>query len=355
MNPRSSLLPAGASILTVIAALAAVWAITRSTDAIPDVAPYSPAPTPGASVVQVRIDAGMSPERIAQMLEEAGVIESAAHFRVMASFLGYEGNLQAGDYEFTPDTPVLIALRRIRLGETVENRITVVEGRRLEEIADALAEFGISREVFLAEAFVRNFNYPFLEGLDGNQRLEGYLFPATYPVRSDDTPRSMLEKMLTAFQENLPADVYARANRAGLSLHQVITLASIVEREARVPDERPIIAQVFLSRLQLGIPLEADPTVQYALGFDSTSVRQHGYWKQGLTEADLQYDSPFNTYLHDGPPPGPICSPGADSIEAVLSPADTGYLYFVARPDGSHAFAETFEEHLQNIAELQGQ
>ena len=126
------------------------------------------------------------------------------------------------------------------------------------------------------------------------------------------------------------------------------------EREAQVAEERPIIADVFLKRLRRGMPLEADPTVQYALGNDPASVTRHGYWKQELTEADLEVDSPYNTYRNTGLPPGPICNPGLDSIEAVVRPAQTNYLYFVARADGSHVFAETLEEHLRNIEQYGG-
>jgi UPF0755 protein len=134
----------------------------------------------------------------------------------------------------------------------------------------------------------------------------------------------------------------------------VLTLASIVEREAQVPDERPIIAGVFLKRLRRGMPLEADPTVQYALGNDPASVARYGYWKQDLTQTDLEVDSPYNTYRNTGLPQGPICNPGLDSIQGVIEPAETDYLYFVARADGSHVFAETLEEHLSNIEQYGG-
>ena len=136
-------------------------------------------------------------------------------------------------------------------------------------------------------------------------------------------------------------------------MHTVVTLASIVEREARLAEERPIIAAIFLKRLRQGMPLEADPTVQYALGSDPQSVAAYGYWKKDLTQRDLEVDSPYNTYRRTGLPPGPIANPGLDAITAVIRPAQTNYLYFVAKEDGSHAFAETLEEHLRNI-ELYG-
>jgi UPF0755 protein len=158
--------------------------------------------------------------------------------------------------------------------------------------------------------------------------------------------------MLQTFEDIVPPGVRESAADVGLTFHEALTLASVIEREAQVPEERPIMAQVFLSRLALGIPLEADPTVQFAVAEDPASVAEFGYWKAGLTNDDLLADSPYNTYQNGGLPPGPIANPGLESILAVMNPADTSYFYFVARPDGSHAFAETFEEHLQNVQEF---
>jgi UPF0755 protein len=155
--------------------------------------------------------------------------------------------------------------------------------------------------------------------------------------------------MLQAFENNVPPDMAEQAVEGGLTVHQVVTIASIIEREAVVPEERPIMAQVFLRRLREGIPLGADPTVQYAVAEDPASVAAYGYWKTELTRNDLEIDSPYNTYQNRGLPPGPISNPRVDSILAVLNPADTNYLYFVAKPDGSHAFASTLEEHQNNI------
>jgi UPF0755 protein len=159
----------------------------------------------------------------------------------------------------------------------------------------------------------------------------------------------VITALLRGFESNVPASVAEEAASSGLTLHEVVTLASIIEREAVVPEERPIMAQVFLRRLHEGIPLGADPTVQYAVAEDPDSVEQFGYWKTELTRADLEIDSPYNTYQEQGLPPGPISNPRLDSILAVVNPADTNYLYFVAKPDGSHAFASSLEEHQANI------
>lgn len=223
----------------------------------------------------------------------------------------------------------------------------------MEQIADAASDIGIIREEFLAAASDPSlYEFEFLSELPPGATLEGYLYPARYSVGRDETAADLVTKMLQAFDENVPAGVRESASKVGLTFYEVLTLASIIEREAQVPEERPVMAQVFLSRLELGIPLEADPTVQYAVSQDAASVEEFGYWKAELTESDLANESPYNTYVNAGMPPGPIANPRLDSILAVLEPADTNYLYFVARPDGSHVFAETFEEHQQNVQEI---
>lgn len=335
-------------------AAVAAWQVIESTDGLNDLGAYLPTSTPEQNVVEITVDEGMSPQDIGERLEGAAVIDSATQFSILVALLGYEGILQAGDYEFQPGTPALTTVYRIRRGETSTRSVTVVEGWRQEEIADAVAKQGISRDEFLAEAHVRNFDLALFQGVGKNETLEGYLFPATYPVRKDDTTTSMLDKMLTAFDASVSADIRTAAESAGLSLHEVVTIASIIEREAQVAEERPIMAQVFLSRLRQGIPLEADPTVQYAVATPA-SIRQFGYWKQELTRADLETDSPYNTYANEGLPPGPIGSPGLDTISAVVHASNTNYLYFVAKGDGSHAFASTLDEHLDNVEKYRDQ
>ncbi len=333
---------------------AAVWVIVRSPGEIDDVAPYRPPPSPTGEPVEVTVQAGQAPAAIADALERTGVIESDTQFRVLVSLMGYDRLLQAGDYEFARNTPVLDVIYRLRNGVVSTRSVTVIEGWRLEEIADALEAQGIPRDQFLAAADSTDYEYDFLADLPFGATLEGFLYPATYPVRSKDTAETMVRKMLDAFAQNVPAETAQQAQDQGLTLHEVLTLASIIQREAKVAEEKPIMAQVFLTRLRLGMTLGADPTVQYAIAEDPANVEEFGYWKAGLTLDDLEYDSPYNTYLTYGLPPGPICSPAADTILAVLKPSDTNFLYFVAKPDGSHAFAETLDEHRANIEKYQG-
>jgi UPF0755 protein len=196
-----------------------------------------------------------------------------------------------------------------------------------------------------------DFDHDFLaDRPEGVTSLEGFLFPDTYEFPSDATARDVIARMLDTFGQRFTPELREQARAQGLTVYQAVTLASIVEREAVLPEERPIIASVFLNRLRAGMHLNADPTVQYALGYQGEG---HGWWKRPLLLEDLEVDSPYNTYRHVGLPPGPICNPGLAALEAVVNPADTRYLYFVANDvagDGSHVFAETLEEHNANIA-----
>ena len=349
-------LPVLAVVLTLGMSAATVWAILGSADLIDEV-PATPVPTPSATApkpVNVSVEKGEGVIQIGDALERAGVIDSAIQFRVVVALLGYEKMLQAGDYELEPNMPVLQAVYRMRRGLLSPNFVTVVEGWRLEQIADALDEQGIiSRQEFLKAAVAGNFEFDFLKRLGPLTPLDGYLLPATYFYRRSDTAEELIQQMLEAMDKGFTKELRSEALDAGLTMHGVLTLASIIEREAKVPEERPIMAQVFLKRLRLGDSLEADPTVQYAVAEDPASVEQFGYWKTELTKDDLAVDSEYNTYRSGGLPPGPICAPRLDSILAAIRPAATNYLYFVAKPDGSHAFAETLEEHEQNIEEFQ--
>jgi UPF0755 protein len=183
--------------------------------------------------------------------------------------------------------------------------------------------------------------------------LEGYLYPATYSFSRSVTANEVVLTMVKALSERFTPEMRAEAKSQGLTVHQVLCLASIVEREVVDPKERPLIASVYRNRIKQDMPLQADPTVQYAIASRPGNVVEFGYWKRSLSVQDLQFDSTYNTYTKRGLPPGPIASPGIDSIWAVIRPAKTDYLYFVARNDGTHAFSETFEEHELNVEKYQ--
>lgn len=341
-----SLIAAAAALL--LGALG-VLLIIGSPGTVGGPAAYEPQPTPGEPV-EVTVEDGDSPTVIAEKLEQAGAIESGTQFRVLVQLMGYDRLLQAGTYELARGTPALDVIYRMKNGVVSPNSVTVIEGWQLGQIADAVAALGIPREDFIAATQDHLYNYTWVHIIPEGESLEGYLYPATYSLRATDSGRDVATEMLRGFADNVPTDdIRAQADEGGLTLHEVVTIASIVEREAVLPEEKPIIAQVFLKRLADGMELAADPTVQYALAQNPSSVAQYGYWKQELTTDDLSYDSPFNTYINAGLPPGPICSPSAESIDAVMNPSDTNYLYFVAKGDGSHAFAETIEEQQANI------
>jgi UPF0755 protein len=330
-----------AAVLTVIVA----WLIIASPGTIDGPDSYIPQPTPGEAK-EITVEAGEGPSEIAEKLELAGVIESGTRFRVLVSLMGFDRLLQAGTYDLQEDMPALEVIYRMRNGIVTTRAVTVVEGWQRGEIADALAAEDIPREEFLAAAGRDAYDFDFVAQIPDGESLEGYLYPATYSLRASDTGESVVQRMLEGFEANVPAELISQAEAQGLTLHETVTLASIIEREARLAEEKPIMAQVFLSRLRNGLRLEADPTVQFALHDGGVSEE---YWKAGLTLEDLAFDSPYNTYAVFGLPPGPIASPSAESIAAVANPSETNYLYFVARPDGSHAFAETFAEHLANV------
>ncbi len=345
-----------ATVLVLGMIAATVWTITGSPSLVDEVpaTPFATPPTPAPTPIIISVDEGKGVQEIGDMLEDEGVIESAIQFRVLVELLGYDRLLQAGEYEFDPSSPALNVVYRMRRGIVSSLFVTVIEGWRLEEIADALDEQGvISREEFLEAAVAGNFEFDFLRRLGPITPLEGYLFPATYFYRRDDTAEDVIQRMLEAMDENFTQQMRSQALDQGLTMHGVLTLASIIEREAQVPEERPIMAQVFLTRLRRGMLLEADPTAQYALAADPESVEEFGYWKAELTGEDLEVDSDYNTYRVGGLPPTPIAAPRLDSIMAVIEPADTNFLYFVATgdEDGSHAFAETLAEHLENVEE----
>jgi UPF0755 protein len=304
--------------------------------------------------VSIEVASGESADDIAERLEEAGVIESARLFRILVALMGVENEMVAGRYEFDRGMPTLQVIGRLRRGITMPLTVTVPEGLRSQEAALVMERAGIvSAEDFRRALASGEYEFDFLAGRPAGAGLEGYLFPATYGFSRGVTAEEVVRRMLAAFDNQVTPELRQAFRDAGLSLHEAVTLASIVEREAVRPGERPLIAGVFLNRLRRGMPLEADPTVQYALADDPQGVQRFGFWKQGLTTEDLRVASPYNTYVNGGLPPGPIANPGLASLEAVAHPAQTDYLYFVAREDGSHVFAETLEEHLRNVKEHQ--
>jgi len=321
--------------------------------------------TPAAGsgqTITIKIDKGENARTIGDKLEKAGVVRSATWFRMLAEIDGIQNDLAAGSYTFQPDTDTQAVLDRIKAGfYQPQILVTIPEGLRIEQVADLLQKKGVIQAQPLLDAIRAGqppADLPALGDLLGDRPqgvgLEGYIFPDTYYFPIKATPADVIKEMMNALADRFDPDLRAAIKAEGLTDYQALTLASIVEREAQVSSERPIIASVYLNRLKAGMPLQADPTVQYAVAQDAASISSFGWWKQQLTQDDLKIQSPYNTYANAGLPAGPICNPGRGSIAAVAHPAQTTYLYFVAKGDGSHAFASTLDEHNANVQKYQG-
>ncbi len=303
-----------------------------------------------AGVVEVTIIPGMAADEIARELEQLGVIADAMTFSTLLTYTGIEVELQAGRYDLPRGASASEVIRRLRSGQTHDAQVTITEGLRSEEVGALLEadEIATAAEWMLAVNGPRP--EPFLAGRPEGASLIGYLMPATYPLRLSTTADELVQAMLDAFRERVTDELIAEAEAQGLSLHEVVTLASIVEREGVLPEELPLIASALHNRLDAGVALEVDATIQFAIA-DGPSVARFGWWKLELALDDLDVDSPYNTYLYPGLPPGPIASAGFAAILAVIRPATTDYFYFVAAPecDGSHRFAADLPEHNANV------
>ncbi len=304
------------------------------------------------------VEPGETASGIAARLEERGLITDAGLFKTYVRFYDLDANLEAGEHILRQTMTMEEVANKLLHATLREIQITIVPGWRIEEIAEMLSEeTTINPEEFLLVARTGSFNYPFLAERPAASSLEGYLVADTYRIPADADATMLVERLLEMFDQRVTSQMRRDAEANGLSLHQYVTMASIVEREALLDAERPIVASVYLNRLEERLPeadgyLRADPTYQYVRGYDPTT----GRWWAGFTEEEvLALDNPYNTFLYRGLPPGPICSPSLASLRAVASPAETEYLYFYAKGDGSHAFAKTYEEHLQNQATYGGQ
>jgi len=283
---------------------------------------------------------------ISDHLQVVGLIRDAKTFRAYLIYSGMDTSTQAGEYKLSPAMTALAIAHELQDATTEDVKFVILPGWRMEEIAASLPTSGLSitPEEFSAAVNSPRAGYEFLFGADST---EGFLYPDTYTFLREATADEMVNEFIRRFASNLSSDLIQGFETQGLTVYEAVTLASIVEREAIHLEEAPMIASVYLNRLNIGMNLEADPTVQYAVGFNS---EQNTWWTNPLSVADLLYDSPFNTYLYGGLPPTPISNPGLEALSAVAFPADTPYYFFRANCDGSgyHVFAETFDEHVAN-------
>jgi len=298
----------------------------------------------GAEGVFVDIPTGSTLGGITRQLIAAGVVSDEVTFRLAARLEGATRRLQAGEYRFEePATPREV-VRRIVAGDVYTRRVTFPEGLTITQLAELFERQGLGSRADFVEAAG---NASLIAHLDPDASdLEGYLFPDTYPLPRRVTAADVVRAMVTGFEKAFDAELRSAAVARGLSVRETVTLASLVEKETAAADERGLVSAVYNNRLRIGMPLQCDPTVIYAL-------MRAGTWNGNIRRQDLQFDSPYNTYRYPGLPPGPIAGPGRAALAAALNPADVPYLYFVSRNDGTHAFATTLAEHNRNVAQWQ--
>ena len=298
---------------------------------------------------------GQSAADIGKELSDRKLIRSPLMFRALVEARDVGAKIEAGEYQVSPSmttSEIVAVLSRGAVRTGIQ--LTIPEGWRAEQVAQKVESLGIARADELLSLVQSGGGIQLAEPLPAGRSLEGYLFPNTYEIKKEADARFVVELMTREFDRQFSSQLRAKVAARGLTVHQAVTLASIVEREAARPAEQPLIAGVYLNRLKQSIPLQADPTVQFAVATANLAeALGFGYWKRDLTADDLRFPSPYNTYVQGGLPPGPICSPGLGALEAVANPTESEYLFFVAKGDGSHVFAKTDTEHAANVERYQ--
>jgi UPF0755 protein len=292
----------------------------------------------------VTIEPGSGTRTIGQLLIQAGVVRDDATFRAALWRTGRARALQAGEFRFDRPMTAVEVIEKIARGDIFTRRITFPEGLNIREMARIYEQHGFGK----AAAFIQAASDPSaIRDIDALATdLEGYLFPETYAVKRDTSAAILVGAMVARFHQLFSPEMQRAAGALELTPREAVTLASLVEKETAQPSERPMVAAVYLNRLRLGMGMQADPTVIYAL-------QRAGRYSGNLRRDDLSFDSPYNTYRYAGLPPGPIASPGLASLQAAVAPAKVDYLYFVSRNDGSHVFAHTLAEHNENVRQYQ--
>ncbi|MFO8037412.1 MAG: endolytic transglycosylase MltG [Anaerolineales bacterium] len=282
------------------------------------------------------IDPGESPRMIIRRLHDMGLIDDPRLLRTYIIYAGIDKKIQAGDYFLSPVMSEVEIAEALQDPNPQEVSLTIFPGWRMEEIAAVLPELGVN---ISPQDFIREVN---------RRDKEGYLYPDTYQIQRDVSPPLLVDTLSQAFEDHFSPHIKEGMTQQGLTPREGVILASIVEKEAVLREEMPLIASVFLNRLRAGMALGADPTIQYALGYNEA---QGTWWTNPLSTEDFSVNSPYNTYQNKGLPPGPICNPSLTALQAVAFAEPTPYYYFSAACDGSgrHNFSKTFEEHQQNI------
>ncbi|MDF1498914.1 MAG: endolytic transglycosylase MltG [Anaerolineales bacterium] len=300
------------------------------------------------SMIAIEVQEGETADDVIGKLVRSGFLHDGVLLRSYLRYRGLDRGIEVGEYFLHGGMSIRQIAQTLQSAQPFASTLTIPEGWRREQIAALIDtfDFQFSGQDFLEASSQARPGMQAAAYLPPGASLEGYLFPDTYRINKETVSQDLVEIMQQTFFLRVSAELIAGFEAQGLSLHEAVTLASIVEREAVAAEERPRIAAVFLNRLDRGLKLETDPSVQFALGLQPSG----SWWKTNLTAQDLQIDNPYNTYLYPGLPPGPIANPGLASLQAVAAPLETDELYFRALCDGSgrHAFARTFEEHLRN-------
>lgn len=292
----------------------------------------------GPQVVYIEPNTGIA--AIAELLTQQGIIQDRLLFMLASVIRGSYDRLKAGEYQFTPSMGLVDIIRILEEGRVLVHKVIVSEGATAWQIAALLDDEGlVDRERFLRLVMDRSVASHYVPEAE---TLEGFLFPDTYHLIKGMPEEEIIDKLVSRFFRTFTGDDELRARKLGMNRYKIVTLASIIEKEAAVDQEKPIIAGVFYNRLQRGMRLQADPTVLYG-------KRNGGR----ITRRDLQTNHPYNTYIQNGLPPGPIASPGEAALKAALYPARVSYLYFVAKNDGTHYFSRTLAEHQQAVRKYQ--
>lgn len=330
---RSNAGPTALGVLLLIAVLGSVYLIYSAATGGHD-GPDQ------AGVARVEVEKGDTLSDVANKLEEAGVIKNAFVFKLQAKYEGYGTEIKTGRYTFEQGQDSEVILRKLTAGRAAPMiAFTIPEGLTLEETARIVAaDSHVPASEFEEAARRTDYGYAYLDDPD-IKTTEGYLFPARYEFEEGVTARQIVDRLLEQYLlETQDLDIAEAEERLDISEHQLVTVASLIEKEAATPKEKPIIASVIYNRMDKGTPLQIDATIQYALEEP----------KENLSLADLKVDSPYNTYEHKGLPPGPICSPSRESLQAALNPKETNYLYYVLRADGqSHFFTSNYDDFLR--------
>jgi UPF0755 protein len=289
-----------------------------------------------AAQTDVVIPRGATFTQVVAALQERKILAHPLAFRILARLRHVDGDVKAGEYRFPAHQTSDQVLQRLVRGEQFAVWVTIPEGYTAHEIAGVLAGRGLAS----ADAYERVFLHRGVAVAGSRSRtMEGYLFPSTYLIPTDDGPAATARIFVDQFRRELPHDAEAQARALGRTVPEVVTIASLIEREGKLDEDRPLIASVVYNRLRLGMPLEVDASIEYVF------PEHHDV----ITKRDLQIDSPYNTYRHTGLPPTPIANPGKPSLDAAFHPAHSDYLYYIAKSDGHSVFAKTLSEHNANV------